>query len=201
MTDIPIFTYSHWRHGGWYVHGVRYRSGAIGCVSRNYEDRKWRIVCDPRPFEDRPTFKTREEAALAEWRLANEEDGRIDVASFDRTRANTLFSYLYRDAANYKQDETVVLAGPLSLAQARAVVDGTDEEDGFVPSAVGLDDLQERTINGWQPDVDHPFHEIASLALTDDPPTSSLSAREFLSLFLSADWRAAAKQVEAKYAP
>ncbi|MHA3790539.1 hypothetical protein ACX0MU_02685 [Rhizorhabdus wittichii] len=68
-------------------------------------------------------------------------------------------------------------------------------------SAVGLDDLQERTINGWQPDVDHPFHEIASLALTDDPPTSSLSAREFLSLFLSADWRAAAKQVEAKYAP
>lgn len=200
MTRIPKFTYSRWRHGGWYVHGVRYQSGAIGCVSRNYEDRKWRIVCDPRPFKDRPTFKTREEAALAEWRLANDEDSRIDVASFEQAHANTRFCYLYRDAANYKQDESAVLAGSLSLEQARALLDGTDDEDGFVPSAVGLDDLQERSINGWQADVDHPFHEITSIALTDDAPTSSLGVREFLSLFLSADWEAAARHVEAKYA-
>jgi hypothetical protein len=64
------FFYSPWRHGGWYVDNVRYPSGAIGCVSRNYDDRKWRIVCDPRPFEQRPTFRTRDEAALAEWQLA-----------------------------------------------------------------------------------------------------------------------------------
>jgi hypothetical protein len=67
------FTYSPWRHGGWYVHDVRYPNGACGCVSRNYEDRKWRIVCDPRPFDERPTFKTRDEAARAEWDLANGE--------------------------------------------------------------------------------------------------------------------------------
>lgn len=74
MTNIPTrFDYSHWRHGGWYVHNVRYPSGAIGCVSRNYEDRKWRIVCDPRPFEERPTFKNRDAAALAEWYLAEME--------------------------------------------------------------------------------------------------------------------------------
>jgi hypothetical protein len=65
------FDYSLWRHGGWYVNNVRYPSGAVGCVSRNYDDRKWRIVCDPRPFEQRPTFKTREEAAKAEWLLVN----------------------------------------------------------------------------------------------------------------------------------
>lgn len=66
------FDYSKWRHGGWYVDNVRYPSGAVGCVSRNFEDRKWRIACDPRPFEEQPTFKTRNDAALAEWRLINE---------------------------------------------------------------------------------------------------------------------------------
>lgn len=66
----PRFTYSRWRHGGWYVHGVQYPDGAIGCVSRNYSDGKWRIACDPRPFEEQPTFATREEAAAAEYELA-----------------------------------------------------------------------------------------------------------------------------------
>ena len=60
------FTYERYRHGGWYVSNVRYPSGAVGCVSRNYPDRKWRIVCDPRPFNQRPTFSTRDEAAEAE---------------------------------------------------------------------------------------------------------------------------------------
>lgn len=50
-------------------HHVRVPSGAVGCVSRNYKDRKWRIACDPRPFEEQPTFKTRDEAATAEWHL------------------------------------------------------------------------------------------------------------------------------------
>lgn len=69
----PVFTYSPWRHGGWYVHGVRYPSGAIGCVSRNFPDKKWRIVCDPRPFDQQPTFATREAAARAEYALAQEQ--------------------------------------------------------------------------------------------------------------------------------
>jgi hypothetical protein len=60
------FTYSRWRHGGWYVHPTRWPNGGCGCVSNNYEDRKWRIACDPRPFEQQPTFRTRDEAAQAE---------------------------------------------------------------------------------------------------------------------------------------
>jgi len=63
-------TYSPWRHGGWYVDNVHYPSGAVGCVSRNYADRKWRIVCDPRPFETAPTFRNRDAAARAERELA-----------------------------------------------------------------------------------------------------------------------------------
>jgi hypothetical protein len=64
------FDYSPWRHGGWYVHNVRYPSGAIGCVSRNYDDGKWRIVCDPRPNAHQlHTYRTRDEAARAELAL------------------------------------------------------------------------------------------------------------------------------------
>ena len=72
MGDEPEkFIYSRWRHGGWYVVNVRYPNGAVGCVSRNYKDRKWRIVRDPRAFEQGYTFKSRDDAARAEWRLAN----------------------------------------------------------------------------------------------------------------------------------
>jgi hypothetical protein len=56
--------YEPWRHGGWYVLNVRHPSGAVGCVSRNYEDRKWRIVCDER--EGDCTYPSREAAARAE---------------------------------------------------------------------------------------------------------------------------------------
>lgn len=68
-TPPAHFEYSPWRHGGWYVNNVRYPGGGVGCVSRNYPDRQWRIACDPRPFETQPTFASRDAAALAEWRL------------------------------------------------------------------------------------------------------------------------------------
>lgn len=54
--------YDKWRHGGWYVSNISYPSGAIGCVSNNYPDKKWRIVCDP----SETPFQTRDAAARAE---------------------------------------------------------------------------------------------------------------------------------------
>jgi hypothetical protein len=63
------FYYDRWRHGGWYVTNIRYPSGAVGCVSRNYPDKKWRIVCDDREFDEQPTFPNRDAAALAKWEL------------------------------------------------------------------------------------------------------------------------------------
>lgn len=66
---IPF--YLPWHKGdGWYVSNVRYPSGACGCVTRNYPDGQWRIVCDPRRVElGMPgdfTFPTRDAAARAE---------------------------------------------------------------------------------------------------------------------------------------
>ena len=76
MDAIPkTFDYSRWRHGGWYVHNVRYPSGACGCVSRNYPDGKWRIVCDERaPFDQRQTYPTRDAAAAAEYAIAGAKE-------------------------------------------------------------------------------------------------------------------------------
>ena len=58
--------YEKWRHGGWYVTNVRYASGACGCVSRNYEDGKWRIAWG----DFTQTFPSRDAAARAEKRIA-----------------------------------------------------------------------------------------------------------------------------------
>lgn len=67
-------TYEKWRHRGWYVHDITYPSGACGCISNNYEDKKWRIACDPRRLIlNEPgdfTFPARDAAARAELELA-----------------------------------------------------------------------------------------------------------------------------------
>jgi hypothetical protein len=66
--------YSRWRHGGSYVTNIRYPTGACGCVSNNFPDGKWRIVCDKRRIklncDGDFTFPTRDAAARAEYEMA-----------------------------------------------------------------------------------------------------------------------------------
>lgn len=68
----PAWTPSctRWRQCGWYTN-AHYPSGACGCVSKNYPDKQWRIVCDDRRKElGKPgdfTFPTRDAAARAEY--------------------------------------------------------------------------------------------------------------------------------------
>lgn len=80
------FTYERWRHGGWYVTNIQYPSGAIGCVSRNYPDHKWRIACDPRPFDQQPTFSDRDAAARGERELIARE---FEFEALERAKAET----------------------------------------------------------------------------------------------------------------
>jgi hypothetical protein len=73
-TETWTPSFAPWRHGGWYVTNVRYPSGAVGCVSRNYSDGKWRIVCRPGSGPGEPddlTFPSRDAAARAERELAD----------------------------------------------------------------------------------------------------------------------------------
>ncbi|WP_131815885.1 MULTISPECIES: hypothetical protein [Pseudomonas] len=65
--------YSPWRQGGWYVSNLRYPGGSCGCVSNNFPDKQWRIVCDSRRKELGEegdfTYPTRDAAARAEREL------------------------------------------------------------------------------------------------------------------------------------
>ncbi|MBA1280465.1 hypothetical protein [Stutzerimonas stutzeri] len=83
-------SYSKWRHGGWYVNNT-YPSGGSGCVSNNYDDGKWRIVCDPRRGSlGQPgdfTFKTRDEAARAERVLIRDMALEMLAKRADRLKA------------------------------------------------------------------------------------------------------------------
>lgn len=71
---VDPYGYEPWRHGGWYVIGVRWPNGGCGCVTRQMlnratgkEDRKWRIACDSRDGDH--TYRSRTEAAAAEGAL------------------------------------------------------------------------------------------------------------------------------------
>lgn len=101
---------------------------------------------------------------------------------------NTELYYMYRDADNYKQYECVVLRGVLCESDVQKIFSSLDEDGGFVPSAVGLDDLQDRNVNGWQNNVDHPFHEILTLKSTRRKPTTDMTVLDFLNRFVTCDW-------------
>ena len=124
----------------------------------------------------------------------------VDVASFAKGGANTRLVYMYRDADNYKQIADVVMPGAITLDQAVAVMDGLDDDGGFVPSAVGLHDLQVQMVTDWDDQVDHPYHEIEGISLTDVKPDVELTASEFVVNFAAADWNAEGARVTTEHA-
>jgi hypothetical protein len=103
-------------------------------------------------------------------------------------RFNTRLTYRYRDANNWQEVEGVVLAGEPTSDQLAALRAGLDEHFWFIPSQVGLVDLQER-LPQWDSaeevaeneadpasDPDHPWHELNAtvgedLQLTAQPPS------------------------------
>lgn len=85
---------------------------------------------------------------------------------------NTKISYMYRDADNYKQYAEVVIEGSISDEDKKLILNKRDEELYFIPSQVGLDDLQERMPSPIG-DSDHIWHELQDedINLTEDDPT------------------------------
>ncbi len=132
--------------------------------------------------------------------MSKEPDPRINARSFSLGLPNTRIDYLYRDVNNYKQESRAVFPGALTLQQAQSMVDALDEDDGFVPSAVGLPDLQDETVNGWNADEDQPFHEIISISLVATEPTEAQIADDFLARFVAADWALEGERVEREHA-
>ncbi len=89
---------------------------------------------------------------------------------------NTCFSYLYRDASNYKKYSEVILSGSLKFEQ---ILPFLKDRIFFIPSEIGLDDLQG---DEWSSD-DHIWHEIESIQLTANRPTINIDAKQLLKRF------------------
>ena len=52
---------------------------------------------------------------------------------------NTLITYQYRDAANYKEFDTVIIHGQLSLSDIEEYL---YDKEFFIPTEIGLKELQ-----------------------------------------------------------
>ncbi len=89
---------------------------------------------------------------------------------------NTHIEYRYRDGGNYKLFHEVILSGEVTFEQ---IQEHFYEGEFFVPSEVGLEDLQEPPYR----ECDHVWHEIASVIPTEKAPTVDLAASEFLARF------------------
>ena len=97
---------------------------------------------------------------------------------------NTKFSYLYRDEWNYKKFHSIILSGVIRLEQIEPFL---REGAFFIPSEVGLPDLQEDVFKSY----DHIWHEIESIELTNEQPTVAINTSTLLTNFKKAhshDW-------------
>jgi len=103
---------------------------------------------------------------------------------------NTVIEYLYRDADNYKQNIALGLPGTFSDSDKETVKQKLDGGMYFIPSQVGLPDLQEQNVNGIDPEVDHAWHEWdwAWIEDTDQEPNYNLSVTKLVENFKDVVW-------------
>lgn len=97
---------------------------------------------------------------------------------------NTSFEYEYRDAGNYKHAAVVVVAGILHPEDLKLCLENVSEGTEFIPSQVGLEDLQPLMKNYPSSD-DHVWHQLSldSFQTVNRPPTVRITARELIEKF------------------
>ncbi len=107
---------------------------------------------------------------------------------------NSKFSYMYRDASNYKQFGYVIFCGKPTPKDVECVIGNLHEGDFFIPEDVGLQPLQQK-FESVSID-DHPWHEIdfktgterSPFKLTNEDPTDARGVHEFATEFAQAKW-------------
>jgi hypothetical protein len=90
---------------------------------------------------------------------------------------NTLITYQYKDAANYKEFNTVVISGLLSL---KDIDEYLYDKEFFIPSEIGLKDLQPKNLCSDY----HIWHEILDVSHTNEEATVvNITAEKVISNF------------------
>ena len=99
---------------------------------------------------------------------------------------HTRIEYLYRDADNYKQFASVVLVGAITPAELDTIGAALDSGLYFIPSQIGLPDLQSAMPGFPDPESDHVWHELElaeGISLTNDPATEELDVHAVAGMF------------------
>jgi len=102
-------------------------------------------------------------------------------------KLNTKIYYMYRDASNYKQNESVVFSEKIKREHIDIIMKKMEEEEYFIPSQIGLADLQPR-MTSYPSSDDHVWHEITDIQLTEEAPTDSRDIQQFVDELLQTEW-------------
>ena len=100
---------------------------------------------------------------------------------------NTYFEYMYRDGANYKKSEVIILPGVIQPDQLATISNNLFTEfdpDDFLPAQIGLKRLcPMRDDDRYDDDIDHALHTISLITLTAQEPTLNVSIDDFVNRF------------------
>lgn len=104
----------------------------------------------------------------------------------------TKISYEYRSAGGYGMQGNAVLAGEITPEEKEIILQKLENGEVFIPSQVGLSDLQEIYFEehgfSWDDDEDHVWHILKSIQLTDEKPTESMDVHELVRRFKEVEW-------------
>lgn len=121
-------------------------------------------------------------------------DRKTDSCRFNRTRTetpvqeekpvkkelqNTLITYLYRDACNYKVHNTAILKGLMTPEQEQRIWNSLQDGEYFIPHLVGLP--EERFAH--ETEDDYPYFEFQSTTHTNVPVSCDMSIEEMVKSF------------------
>lgn len=96
---------------------------------------------------------------------------------------NTKITYLYRDAANYKETESVVVSGRMSLGDVLLYL---DEGEYFAPADVGLPHPGPKLASWPDEDDDHCWCSLDAESFEPTDEDATLTAAELLGRFRQA---------------
>ena len=97
---------------------------------------------------------------------------------------NIKFTYLYRDASNYKQHNEVVFANPNELIIQKiqsSITENLIDRNWFVAKDWNVPDLHFKEYD-WDNEMDHNWHEFASVEETNEPVTLKISIENLIDL-------------------
>lgn len=122
---------------------------------------------------------------LTDNQLMNDYEEALAKLPAGTSSTNTQLTYMYKDGNNYKTSRTVTFSGsPGGPSALRALILACDSSAGnasIIPGEVGLKDLQDSFTgcqSPWDPEQDHPWHEITDITPIDPSISEELDAEK-----------------------